>query len=143
VKTVYITRRENFNAAHKLWNNDWTEEKNFEVFGRCSNHNWHGHNFTIYVTVKGIPNPETGFVMNLKDLSEIIKNEVVEPLDHKNLNIDVPFLEGIMASTENVVIKIWEKMDAPVRKAGGELVKIKLVETENNFVEYFGEKEPF
>ena len=143
MKTVYITRRENFNAAHKLWNNDWTEEKNFEVFGRCSNHNWHGHNFTIYVTVKGIPNPETGFVMNLKDLSEIIKNEVVEPLDHKNLNIDVPFLEGIMASTENVVIKIWEKMDAPVRKAGGELVKIKLVETENNFVEYFGEKEPF
>lgn len=143
MKTVYITRRETFNAAHKLWNNNWSDEKNFEIFGRCSNHNWHGHNFTIFVTVKGIPNPETGFVMNLKDLSEIIKNEVVEPLDHKNLNLDVPFLEGILASTENVVIKIWERMDAPVRKAGGELVKIKLVETENNFVEYFGGKEPF
>ncbi len=143
MKTVYITRRETFNAAHKLWNNNWSEEKNFEIFGRCSNHNWHGHNFTIFVTVKGIPNPETGFVMNLKDLSEIIKNEVVEPLDHKNLNLDVPFLQGILASTENVVIKIWERMDVPVRKAGGELVKIKLVETENNFVEYFGGKEPF
>lgn len=143
MKTVYITRRETFNAAHKLWNNDWSEEKNFEIFGRCSNHNWHGHNFTIFVTVKGIPNPETGFVMNLKDLSEIIKNEVVEPLDHKNLNLDVPFLKGILASTENVVIKIWERMDKPVRNAGGELVKIKLVETENNFVEYFGGKEPF
>lgn len=143
MKTVYITRRETFNAAHKLWNNDWSEEKNFEIFGRCSNHNWHGHNFTIFVTVKGIPNPETGFVMNLKDLSEIIKNEVVEPLDHKNLNLDVPFLKGILASTENVVIKIWERMDTPVRNAGGELVKIKLVETENNFVEYFGGKEPF
>jgi len=143
VKTVYITRRETFNAAHKLWREEWSEEKNFEVFGRCSNHNWHGHNFTIYVTAKGIPNPETGFVMNLKDLSEIIKAEVIEPLDHKNLNMDVPFLKGILASTENVVIEIWERMVEPIRKAGGELVKIKLVETENNYVEYFGGNEPF
>lgn len=143
MKTVYITRRETFNAAHKLWREEWSEEKNFEVFGRCSNHNWHGHNFTIYVTAKGIPNPETGFVMNLKDLSEIIKAEVIEPLDHKNLNMDVPFLKGILASTENVVIEIWERMVEPIRKAGGELVKIKLVETENNYVEYFGGNEPF
>lgn len=143
MKTVYITRRETFNAAHKLWREEWSEEKNFEVFGRCSNHNWHGHNFTIYVTAKGIPNPETGFVMNLKDLSEIIKTEVIEPLDHKNLNMDVPFLKGILASTENVVIEIWERMVEPIRKAGGELVKIKLVETENNYVEYFGGNEPF
>ena len=143
MKTVYITRRETFNAAHKLWREEWSEEKNFEVFGRCSNHNWHGHNFTIYVTVKGTPNPDTGFVMNLKDLSEIIKAEVIEPLDHKNLNMDVPFLEGILASTENVVIKIWERMVLPIKNAGGELVKIKLVETENNYVEYFGDNEPF
>ena len=88
VKTVYITRRETFNAAHKLWREDWSEEKNEEVFGKCSNRNWHGHNFTIYVTVKGVPSPETGFVINLKDLSEIIKNEVIEPLDHRNLNLD-------------------------------------------------------
>ena len=79
MKTVYITRRETFNAAHKLYREDWSEQKNWEVFGKCSNHNWHGHNFTIYVTVKGIPNPDTGFVINLKDLSEIVKQEVVEP----------------------------------------------------------------
>lgn len=143
MKTVYITRRETFNAAHKLWREDWSEEKNDEVFGRCSNHNWHGHNFVIFVTVKGIPSPDTGFVINLKDLSEIIKEEVVEPLDHKNLNLDVPFLKGLLASTENVVIKIWERIEQPIKLAGGELVKIKLVETENNFVEYFGGKEPF
>ncbi len=143
MKTVYITRRETFNAAHKLWREEWSEEKNFEVFGRCSNKNWHGHNFTIYVTVKGVPSEETGFVINLKDLSEIIKQEVVEPLDHKNLNLDVPFLKGMLASTENIVIQIWDRMKGPIEKAGGELVKIKLVETENNFVEYYGGKEPY
>lgn len=143
MKTVYITRRETFNAAHKLYREDWSIEKNEEVFGRCSNHNWHGHNFTIFVTVKGIPSPDTGFVMNLKDLSEIIKEEVIEPLDHKNLNLDVPFLKGMLASTENVVIQVWDRIKAPIAKAGGELVKIKLVETENNYVEYFGGNEPF
>jgi len=143
VETVYITRRENFNAAHKLWQENWSDEKNIAVFGKCSNHNWHGHNFTIFVTVKGKPNPETGFVINLKELSDIIKEEVIEPLDHKNLNLDVAFLDGILASTENVVIKIWERIEGPISKAGGELAKIKLVETENNFVEYFGGKQPF
>ncbi len=143
MKTVYITRRETFNAAHKLYREDWTVEKNEEVFGRCSNHNWHGHNFTIFVTVKGKPSPDTGFVMNLKDLSDIIKAEVIEPLDHKNLNLDVPFLKGMLASTENVVIQVWDRIKAPIAIAGGELVKIKLVETENNYVEYFGGNEPF
>ena len=143
MKTVYITRRETFNAAHKLYREDWSAEKNEEVFGKCSNHNWHGHNFTIFVTVKGIPNPDTGFVINLKDLSQIIKDEVVEPLDHKNLNLDVPFLKGLLASTENVAIQVWDRIKEPIAKAGGELVKIKLVETENNYVEYFGGREPF
>ncbi len=141
MKPVYITRRETFNAAHKLWREDWSEEKNFEVFGRCSNQNWHGHNFTILVTVKGIPNEDTGFVMNLKDLSAIIKQEVVEPLDHRNLNLDVPFMKGILASTENLIIKIWDRIEEPIRQHGGELVKIKLEETENNYVEYFGGRE--
>jgi 6-pyruvoyltetrahydropterin/6-carboxytetrahydropterin synthase len=143
LKTVYITRRETFNAAHKLYREDWSEQKNWEVFGKCSNHNWHGHNFTIYVTVKGIPNPDTGFVINLKDLSEIVKQEVVEPLDHKNLNLDVPFLKGMLASTENIVIQVWDRILDPIAKAGGQLAKIKLVETDNNFVEYFGGEEPF
>ena len=143
MKTVYITRRETFNSAHKLYREEWSKEKNEEVFGKCSNHNWHGHNFTIFVTVKGVPNPDTGFVMNLKDLSQIIRDEVVEPLDHKNLNLDVPFLKGMLASTENVVIQVWDRILLPIEKAGGELVKIKLVETENNYVEYFGDNQPF
>jgi 6-pyruvoyltetrahydropterin/6-carboxytetrahydropterin synthase len=143
VKSVYITRRETFNAAHKLWNDNWSEEKNKEVFGRCSNMNWHGHNFTLFVTVKGIPSPGTGFVMNLKRLGEIIEEEVIEHLDHKNMNLDVPFLKGIMASTENVIMAIWARLESPISQSGGELVKIKLVETENNYVEYFGGKEPF
>lgn len=143
MQTVYITRRERFNAAHKLWREEWSDKKNEEVFGRCSNKNWHGHNFELFVTVKGKPNPETGFVIDLKVLSTIIKREVVDHLDHRNLNLDVPFLKGLMASTENVSIKIWEQLKNPIEQAGGELCKIKLVETENNFVEYFGGKEPF
>jgi 6-pyruvoyltetrahydropterin/6-carboxytetrahydropterin synthase len=143
MKTVYITRRETFNAAHKLWRAEWSDEKNQEVFGKCSNHNWHGHNFQLYITVKGIPHPETGFVMNLKVLSVLVREHIIEALDHKNLNLDVPFLEGIMASTENLAIAIWDILDPLVQEHGGEMAKIKLIETENNFVEYFGGKEPF
>lgn len=143
MKTVYITRREHFNAAHKLWREDWSEEKNEEVFGRCSNKNWHGHNFNIFVTVKGVPSKETGFVIDLKNLSKIMKEYVIEQLDHRNLNLDVPFMKGLLASTENLVIKIWEQIETPIQKAGGELVKIRLEETENNYVEYYGGEAPF
>jgi len=143
METIYITRRETFNAAHKLWQANWTEEKNQEVFGKCSNKNWHGHNFELFITVKGKPDPSTGFVMNLKNLSAIIKEHVIEALDHKNLNLDVPFLTGIMASTENLSIAIWNQLENPISEDGGVLAKIRLVETENNFVEYFGGKEPF
>ncbi len=143
METVYITRRETFNAAHRLHRDDWSEEQNEEVFGKCANKNWHGHNFSIYVTVKGKPHPDTGFVINLKDLSRIIKELVVEPMDHRNLNIDVPFMKGLMASTENIVVQVWEILKEPVREAGGELAKIKLVETENNYVEYYGGKEVY
>ncbi|TNE55837.1 MAG: 6-carboxytetrahydropterin synthase [Bacteroidetes bacterium] len=140
---IYITRREHFNAAHKLWQDKWSDEKNEAVFGRCSNKNWHGHNYDLFVTVKGIPQEETGFVIDLKLLSQIIKEKVIDHLDHRNLNLDVPFMKDIMASTENVAIKIWQQIDGPIREAGGELVKIKLQETENNYVEYFGGREPF
>ena len=143
MKTIYITRRETFNAAHKLYQPNWTEEKNNLVFGKCANKNWHGHNFTLFVTVKGVPNIETGFVMNLKKLSEIINTQVIESLDHKNLNLDVSYLTGIMASTENLAIAIWDRLANEIASNGGELAKIKLIETENNFVEYFGGKEPF
>ena len=143
MKTIYITRRETFNAAHKLYQPNWTEEENNLVFGKCANKNWHGHNFTLFVTVKGVPNKDTGFVMNLKKLSEIINTLVIESLDHKNLNLDVSYLTGIMASTENLAIAIWDQLANEIAKNGGELAKIKLIETENNFVEYFGGKEPF
>jgi 6-pyruvoyltetrahydropterin/6-carboxytetrahydropterin synthase len=121
MKNIYITRRETFNAAHKLWQNDWSEEKNWDVFGKCSNKNWHGHNFQLFVTVKGIPNSNTGFVMNLQTLSQILKDKVIEPLDHKNLNLDVPFLKNQMASTENIAIAIWNEIYDEIKKCGGEL----------------------
>ena len=143
MKPIYITRRATFNAAHKLRREDWSEEKNLSVFGKCSNPNWHGHNFTLYVTVKGVPNEDTGFVLNLKELGDIIDEYVIEKIDHKNINLDVQFMSGKMSSTENLAIGIWEELEGPIEKEGGELVKIKLIETENNFVEYFGGKEPF
>ena len=143
MNTIYITRRETFNAAHKLWQEKWSEEKNLEVFGKCSNQNWHGHNFQLFVTVKGVPDENTGFVMNLKTLSQILKEKVIEPLDHKNLNLDVPFFKGKMESTENLAIAIWDEIYDIIAKNGGELAKIKLVETENNYVNYYGGKEPF
>tara|TARA_Y100000991_G_scaffold69723_1_gene52166 strand:- start:11690 stop:12121 length:432 start_codon:yes stop_codon:yes gene_type:complete len=143
MKPIYITRRETFNAAHRLRREDWSASKNEDVFGKCSNKNWHGHNFELFVTVKGTPSQETGFVMNLKDLGEIIKENVIEKIDHKNINLDVSFMQGKMSSTENLAIGIWEQMENLIKAKGGMLVKIKLVETENNFVEYFGGEEPF
>lgn len=143
MKTVYIERRERFNAAHKLYNDNWSLEKNQEVFGKCANVNWHGHNYEVVVTVKGIPHPDTGFIMDLKLLSDIIKELVIEPLDHKNLNLDVPFLKDILPSTENLVIVIWDQIENEVNKHGGKLARIRIIETENNFVDYYGGNEPF
>lgn len=136
---VYITRRERFCAAHKLSRSDWDATKNMEVFGPCSNPNWHGHNFELYVTVKGEVNPETGFVVNLKDLSPLIKERVINKLDHKNINIDVDFMQGKMASTEVLAIEIWKQLEESILAMGSKLHCIKIQETENNFVEYFGE----
>lgn len=143
MKTVYIIRKEHFNAAHKLWREEWSAEKNEEVFGKCSNKNWHGHNFNLFVTVKGVPNPDTGFVIDLKTLSKVIKRDVIEALDHKNLNLDVPFLQGMLPSTENLIIEIWKILAASIEVEGGILAKLRLEETENNSVEYYGGKEPF
>ncbi len=137
---VFITRKEHFNAAHKVFRADWSDEKNLEVFGKCANPNWHGHNYTVFVTVKGDVNPETGFVVNLKLLSELIRTEICDKLDHKNLNLDVEFLSGVMPSTEMVAIKIFERLLHPIADLGATLHGIRLCETENNFVEYFGDK---
>lgn len=138
MKTVYVTRRERFNAAHKLWNDTWSDEKNFEVFGKCANPNWHGHNYELFVTIKGVPKPETGYCMDLKDLSDLIKEKVTEKLDHKNLNLDVDFMQGVRTSTENLVIAIWEQLEDSIATMGCKLHSVKLNETENNFAEYFG-----
>lgn len=137
---ICITRKEHFNAAHKLWREDWTDEKNQEIFGKCANTNWHGHNFDLYVTVKGTPNPDTGFVIDLKFLSKLIKDKVIEKLDHKNLNMDVDFMRGKMASTENLAIEIWKILEPEINIFGNcKLYKLKLYETERNYVEYYGE----
>jgi 6-pyruvoyltetrahydropterin/6-carboxytetrahydropterin synthase len=134
----YLTRKEHFNAAHKLYNPSWSKERNEEVFGKCANENWHGHNFELYVTVKGSPDPDTGFVVDAKLLSGIIKQYVVDVLDHKNLNLDVPFMKDKMCSIENLVYAIWNQLE-PHIPAGTSLHCIKLVETPRIFVEYFGE----
>lgn len=138
---IYVSREEHFNAAHKLYNPAWSEEKNKEVFGPCANSNWHGHNFNLIVTVKGMPDPETGFVVDLKKLSRLIRSEVTDELDHKNLNLDVPFMQGKMASTENLVFEIWRILEEslPTITTIAKLHCVKLYETPRNFVEYYGE----
>ena len=135
---IYITRREHFNAAHKLFNPSWTVEENTAIFGKCANPNWHGHNYVLYITVKGEINIEKGYVLDLKHLSTIIQTYVTDKLDHKNLNLDVDFMKGIMASTENLAVVIWQQLESHIEQLGGTLHCIKLQETENNYVEYFG-----
>lgn len=136
---IYITRKEHFNAAHKLYREEWSQEKNEAVFGRCANANWHGHNYDLFVTIKGEINEETGFVIDLKDLKDIILVNVVDKLDHRNLNLDVDFMKGKMASTEVLAIEIWKQLAPHINSRGAALHCIKLYETANNFVEYFGD----
>jgi len=136
---VYLTRRERFNAAHKLWVEDWSEEKNRTVFGKCSNKNWHGHNYDLFITVKGKPNPLTGFIMDVKKLSDLIKIHITGKLDHSNLNLDVDFIpKNLQPTTENLVILIWQQLAPHIK--GCQLHSVKLYETENIYAEYFGEE---
>ena len=134
---VYITRIEHFNAAHKLFNPNWSREKNEEIFGKCANENWHGHNFNLHVTVKGEPNSETGFVYDAKKLSIIIKEYVTDVLDHKNLNVEVDFMKNEICSIENLVIGIWNQLK-PQIPSNVILHSLKLYETDRIYVEYFG-----
>lgn len=135
---MYLTRVEHFNAAHKLFNPAWSREENEAVFGKCANEHWHGHNYELYVTVKGRPNTGTGFVMDVKRLSILIKEQVIELLDHRNLNVDVAFMAGKLTSTENLAIGIWNQL-APHLPPEVQLHCIKLYETPRIYVEYFGE----
>jgi len=135
---MYITRRERFNAAHRLFRPEYSDTKNMEVFGKCSNPNWHGHNYELFVTVKGTVDPETGFLINLKALSKLIREKIIQKIDHKNINLEVDFMQGQMTSTENLSVAIWNELEKPVRHLGAKLHCVKICESENNFVEYFG-----
>jgi 6-pyruvoyltetrahydropterin/6-carboxytetrahydropterin synthase len=140
---IYVSRLEHFNAAHKLYNPNWSLSKNKEVFGPCANVNWHGHNYELVTTVKGKPDPDTGFVIDLKQLSLLIKKHIIDQVDHKNLNMDVSFMEGRLASTENLVVEFWRILEphiASISDGRAKLHCLKLYETPRNYVEYFGEE---
>ena len=134
---VYLTRIEHFNAAHKLYNPGWSKEKNEEVFGKCANENWHGHNFELYVTIKGNPDPDTGFIFDAKKLGALVNEKVTGKLDHKNLNVDVDFMKDKLCSIENLVTAIWKELE-PHLPPPVQLHCLKLVETEKIYVEYYG-----
>lgn len=136
---VYVSRKEHFNAAHRLFNPNWSKEKNEEVFGKCANEYYHGHNFEILVTVKGNPNPDTGFVIDMKILGDIMKREIVELVDHKNINLQVEIFKDKIPSCEIMVVEFWKIIERELKKVSDcKLHYIKLVETNKNFVEYYG-----
>lgn len=135
---IYLTRVEHFNAAHKLQNKTWSDEKNKEVFGKCANENWHGHNYELQVTIKGEPDPETGFLFNARTLGDLIKDVIIEKVDHRNLNLDVEFMKGKFTSAENFAIGIWNELKPHIEKDNVKLHCVKLIETLKIFVEYYG-----
>ncbi|HDZ40483.1 MAG TPA: 6-carboxytetrahydropterin synthase [Bacteroidetes bacterium] len=135
---IYLTRRERFSAAHRMFRPDFSNEKNAEVYGQCSNPEWHGHNYELFVTVRGEINRELGYAMNLKKLKKIIQENVIVALDHKNINTEVDFMKGRLASTENIAIAIWEVLEPEILKEGVELHCVKITETENNYIEFYG-----
>lgn len=134
---VRVTRRVHFSAAHKLGRSDWTQSRNEEVFGLCASPNWHGHNYELDVTVEGPIDPDTGFVYDLKQLREMVEQQVIDDVDHRNLNLDVPWLEGVNPTTENLVVGIWRQLRERL-PAGIDLVRLVLWETPRNYVEYDG-----
>lgn len=135
---IYITRRERFSAAHRMFREDWSDQENQKAFGKCSNPNWHGHDYVLYVTVRGDISEETGYFMNITTLKEIIKEKVIDKVDHKNLNLEVGFMQGRIATSENLAIAIWNELKPAIDREGAVLHCIKIGETENNTIEYYG-----
>lgn len=131
-----VHRKAHFNAAHRLFKKEWDDEKNLKIFGKCSNPNYHGHNYELIVSVTGTPDPETGFVMDLKILKELIFNEVEEAFDHKNLNIEVPEFKDLNPTAENIAVVIWNKLRKKIKKEHD--LEVTLYETPRNFVSYKG-----
>ena len=135
---IHLTRRERFSSAHRMCREDWSDEENKKVFGKCSNSNWHGHNYTLWVTIKGEVSDEYGFVINLNTLKQIISEHIISKLDHKNINLDVDFMKGKIATTENLAISIWNELKPHIEHEGAYLHCVKVAETENNSIEYYG-----
>ena len=138
MKEVFVVRRERFNAAHRLFNPSWSDDKNESIFGKCSNKNWHGHNYEVFVTVKGTVDVDTGYVIDMKVLSDLIKVKIIDKMDHKNLNLEVDFLKDVITSAENIVLGIYNELFDDIKKMGKHLHCVRLNETENNYVEYYG-----
>ncbi len=138
MKEVFVIRRERFNAAHRLFNPSWSDDKNESIFGKCSNKNWHGHNYEVFVTVKGTVDVDTGYVIDMKVLSDLIKVKIIDKMDHKNLNLEVDFLKDVITSAENIVLGIYNELFDDIKKMGKHLHCVRLNETENNYVEYYG-----
>ena len=133
----FVTRREIFSAAHRIYNPKFSDEDNKRIYGKCSNPNWHGHNYTLEVTIAGEINPETGYVIDIKMLKEIIIKNIIDKVDHKNLNLETDFMKGIIPTAENIAAAIWRQLVNKI--PGGKLYSVKLYETENNYFEYRGE----
>ena len=137
---ILLTRRATFSASHYYWNPDWSEERNFETFGRCSNRNGHGHNYTLEITVVGEPDAVSGFVVDLKWLKDVIEREVLDAYDHRHLNLEVPEFGTVIPTTENIAVAVWKRLDRPVEEAGGaKLNRVRVYETADIFADYTGE----
>jgi 6-pyruvoyltetrahydropterin/6-carboxytetrahydropterin synthase len=134
---ITICRREHFNAAHRLYNSAWSEDRNNEIFGKCNNPNFHGHNYELVVKVKGEIDPETGYVMDTKILKKIIRENIIERFDHRNLNVDVKELKNLIPTAENIAVVIWKILREQINRSF--VLSIVLYETERNYVEYSGE----
>lgn len=135
---IYLTRRERFSSAHRMFRPDLSDEENLRVYGKCSNPLWHGHNYVLKVTVRGEIDPETGYFMNATQLRDIIKEKVISKLDHKNMNLETDFMKGKVSTTENLAIAIWDELTVPLAANGAQLHCVRIEETENNFIEYYG-----
>ncbi len=134
---IYVTKRMTFSAAHRLYNPNLSAEENDKIFDKCNNPNWHGHNYILEVTICGVPNPEIGYLIDLKQLKAIIKENILDKVDHRNLNLDVDFLRGVIPTVENLAVAFWNELKEKIPQ--GRLYRIKIFETENSIVEYYGE----
>jgi 6-pyruvoyltetrahydropterin/6-carboxytetrahydropterin synthase len=135
---IYLTRRERFCAAHRMFRNELSDEENARIFGKCSNPNWHGHNYILWVTIKGEPSRDLGFILNISILKQIILDNIISKIDHKNINLEVDFMRGKIATTENLALSIWDVLRPLIEKEGASLHCVKIEETENNSIEYYG-----